>query len=217
MPAYSTVIRTLESLAQQEAAAVRAHGRDATTVGGLISDNVQNYLQQRDPCLGRVNTLTVGMAATYVEYPDCPVEAVDFDDRQQRIKENTRASLTVNQLFSLIDQRHVETTGILLLLRVLVNHIPELTSYQKEVSIRYRSRAQKLAMPSTTATKVHPLGTSGKNETITTDLKDAVFDFLGQVGQEREQYTRQLVLFCGDGLTFEKAVLLKYISISPKI
>ncbi|KAI0740267.1 hypothetical protein C8Q76DRAFT_781188 [Earliella scabrosa] len=99
-----------------------------------------NYLLQRDPALGRVNAMNIGIAATYIEAPDCPAQALDFDDKQRRLAENARSSLTVTQLVGFIDQRHVETQG----------------------------------------------------------------------GQEPERYNRQLVLFCGDGLTFEKIVLLKH-------
>ncbi len=215
MPSYSTVLRTLDALAKQEADLVRQHGEDKTTAKGFIGDNIQNYLEQRDASLGRVNTLITGMAATYVEYPDFPIEAFDFEDRQRRIASHNRRLLTTSKLFALIDQHHVETVGVLFLLRTIVNHIPELFRYQDDVSIRYRSRGAKLPI-TPKPTKVHPLGTSSKNETITTDLKDAIVDFAGQAGQRRARYNRQLLLFCGDGLTFEKLVLLKhYLRVHP--
>ncbi|KAI0745745.1 hypothetical protein C8Q76DRAFT_604373 [Earliella scabrosa] len=209
MPAYTTVYRTLEGLAKQEAEVVRAHGMDPSLVRFYLGDNVQNFLLQRDPALGRVNAMNIGIAATYIEAPDCPAKALDFDDKQRRLAENARSSLTVTQLLGFIDQRHVETVGILLLLRILVNTIPELAIYQSEVSLRYRTRGKKLPLKEE-CSKVHPLATSGKNETVTTELKDALVDFLQQGGQEPERYNRQLVLFCGDGLTFEKIVLLKH-------
>ncbi|KAJ2972242.1 hypothetical protein NUW54_g12312 [Trametes sanguinea] len=81
MPAYSTVYRTLEELARQEAAAARSYGRAIGSVGHLWFDNVQNYLLQRDPRIGRVNALRIGTAATFVEAPDIPLKALDLDDK----------------------------------------------------------------------------------------------------------------------------------------
>ncbi|KAI0742858.1 hypothetical protein C8Q80DRAFT_1273453 [Daedaleopsis nitida] len=209
MPAYSTVISTLEGLAKQEAERVVEHGKDTTTVKGLITDNIQHFLLQRDLCIGRVNAMKVGMAATYVELHGCPVGALDFADREQRLKENTRASLSVSRLFNLIDQEHLATVGVLFLLRTLAVNIPELAKYQDEVSLRYRTRGRKLRVEPR-ASNVHPLGSSGKNETVTTELKDALVDFLEQAGQEHGQWNGQLMPICGDGLTFEKIVQVKH-------
>jgi hypothetical protein len=58
-------------------------------------------------------------------------------------------------------------------------------------------------------TRVHPLATSAKNEAKTTELKDALIDFLNQMGQRDQDYLRKLVLMGGDGLTYEKLVQLK--------
>ncbi|KAI1783742.1 hypothetical protein LXA43DRAFT_902933 [Ganoderma leucocontextum] len=214
-PAYSTVLRMLDKLAQEEAQAVRAHGQDPTTVASLISDNIQHQHVQRDLRVGRVNKMNIGMAATYVEAQDCPVTALDYDDKMRRVAANERSRLTVPQLIGFIDQSHRQTIGVLFLLRVLVNTIPELSIYKSEVSLRYRTRAAKLrreAAPS----KVHPLGTSAKNETVTTELKDALVDFLEQAGQTRERYNKQLFLCIGDGLTYEKTVQIKnYLRFHP--
>ncbi|KAI1787713.1 hypothetical protein LXA43DRAFT_863532, partial [Ganoderma leucocontextum] len=217
MPAYTTIYRTLEALSKQEEEAVRAHGKDPEMSGFYVSDNVQNVLIQRDPCIGRVTQVNIGMAATYIEAPHFPAKALDFADKQEHIKKNERASLTVNDLFGLIDQRHLETVGILFLLRTLINTIPELSSesYQRELSLRYRTRGAKLRLDAEAA-KIHPLGTSAKKETVTTELKDAIVDFLQQGGQEPGSYNRDLVLMCGDGLTFEKTVQIKrYLQFHP--
>ncbi|KAL1943190.1 hypothetical protein VTO73DRAFT_4265 [Trametes versicolor] len=208
MPAYTTVYHVLEELAQQEAETVRAHGKNSAASGCIWFDNVQNYLLQRDARIGRVNALRIGIAATYVETPDAPLTAFDFDDKQRRLAANERASLTVRQLIGFVDQRHRETVGVLHWLRILVNHIPELARYKESVSLWFRTRAAKQRLPEKPA-PVHPLATSGKNETITTELKDGLVDFLEQCGQEPADYHRRLILCGGDGLTFEKMVQLK--------
>ncbi len=209
MPAYATVYRTLNQLAQQEAETVRAYGKNPMNVGCIWFDNVQNYHLQRDARIGRVNALRIGTAATYVETPDTPITALDLDDKQQRLACNERASPTVPILIGLVDQRHRETVGILHWLRVLVNHIPELDEYKESVSLWFRTRGAKQRLPAKPAV-VHPLATSGKNETITTELKDGLVDFLEQCGQSPGDYHRRLILCGGDGLTFKKMVQLKH-------
>ena len=50
-------------------------------------------------------------------------------------------------------------------------------------------------------TKAHLLASSSRNETITTDLKEALLDFLVQTGQTNEAFKDQLFPIGGDGLT----------------
>ncbi len=208
MTSYNTVYKTMEGLAEQEAHVVLELGKDATTVIFKVMDNVQHHVLMRDARVGRENHMNIGIAATVIEAPTCPVSALDLDNKRQCLAENKRASLTVEQLLSFIDMEHRETVGVLQWMRVLTAHVPQLSSLQEDVSHAYRMRGKKLALPSTAA-KVHPLATSGKNETVTTELKDALIDFMGQTGQRQGAYNRQLMLIAGDGLTFEKLVLLK--------
>lgn len=72
----------------------------------------------------------------------------------------------------------------------------------------YCTRGAKLHLPEW-ATKVHLLASSGKKETVTTELKDALVDFLGQMGQNQGDYLPRLVPMGGDGLTYEKMLQLK--------
>ncbi|KAI9063585.1 hypothetical protein FKP32DRAFT_1676294 [Trametes sanguinea] len=209
MPAYSSVLRTLEDLAKHEASVARAHGRDPGTVGTLWFDNVQNYHLQRDARVGRVNKIHIGIAGTYVEAPNAQVDALDLDDKHRRLLANDRATLSVPQLLRFIDMRHREVVGVLHWIRVLAHHVPELASYQKEVSLRFRTQGAKRRLPAQPSV-VHPLATCAKNETVSTDLKDALVDFLGQLGQQPGDYHRRLFLCGGDGLTFEKMVQLKH-------
>ncbi|KXN86688.1 hypothetical protein AN958_09775 [Leucoagaricus sp. SymC.cos] len=57
-------------------------------------------------------------------------------------------------------------------------------------------------------TKVHPLATSSKNETVTTELKDGLVNFLLQLGQKDGDYHECILLASGDGLTFQKMLEL---------
>ena len=110
--------------------------------------------------------------------------------------------MTVDQLIGWIDQKHLETVGILHWLRVLTDYVPELVEYKYQVSLLFCTRAAKHRIPAR-ATKVHPLATSGKNEVVTTDLKDALLNFFAQIGQTRQNYIRRLIMVGGDGLTYD--------------
>lgn len=208
MPAYSTICKTLKGLAEHEAEVIKLHGEDPKSVGIIWLDNVQNYLLQRDERIGRENTLNIGIAATYVELPNCPPSAMDLEDKRRRLAENRRKDLSVEQLIGFVDMEHREVVGILQWLRVLTRYVPELDSYREEVSLRYRTRGAKHRLPATPS-RVHPLATSGKNETITTELKDTLLDFLEQAGQTPDTFKKQLFMLGGDGLTYEKIVQLR--------
>ena len=156
----------------------------------------------------RKNTLNISIAATYIELDDIDLKAFDLDDKHRRLKENRRQATTVDQLLAFVDNKHIDAVGILQWLRVLTNYIPELQEWKKEVSMLYCMRGKKLHLPEQ-ATKIHPLVSSGKKETVTTELKDALVDFLGQLGQNQGDYLRRLVPVGGDGLTYEKMLQLK--------
>ena len=79
---------------------------------------------------------------------------------------------------------------------------------KNQVLALFRTRTAKLLLPCKRS-KVHPLATSSKNEMVTTELKDAIFDFLSQTGQTKDDFQRCLTVICGDGLTYEKINQLK--------
>jgi hypothetical protein len=198
----------LRSLADQETVVTKAHGRDPTKWGIIRLDNVQQYIRQRDLRIGRENKMQIGIAATYFETEGFVPGADSLDDKRRRIAENKRKDLSVEQVLGWIDQTHLETVGILHWLKVLTDYIPELAELRDHVSLLFRTRAAKHRLP-VCATKVHPLATSGKNEVVITELKDALLDFFAQIGQTREDYLRRLIMVGGDGLTYEKMLLLK--------
>jgi hypothetical protein len=210
MPSYTSIYRTLRKLADQETAATQSHGQNSADWGIIRLDNVQQYIRQRDPRVGRENIMQIGIAATYFEIPrDLFIEgAADLADKRRRITENKRKDLTMQQVLGWVDNTHLEKVGVLHWLKVLMDYIPELDIYREHVSILFRTRVRKHQIP-VHKTTVHPLATSGKNETVIGELKDAVLDFLSQIGQTKENHFNRLMLIGGDGLTYEKLLLLK--------
>ncbi|PPR02512.1 LOW QUALITY PROTEIN: hypothetical protein CVT26_011996 [Gymnopilus dilepis] len=203
MVAYTTVHRSLNDLATYEAINTREHARDPTKFGFLQFDNVQNYMRQRDHRMGRVNKMNIGIAATYCELEDMDPSWADLDDRRRRVAENKRTDLTVDALLKTIDQSHLDLVFSLHWLRVLINSIPELSRWKEHVAMLFRKKAKKLQLP-IKQTRVHPLASSGKNETITTELKEGLCDFLEQLGQVSGDYLPRIFVASGDGLTFQK-------------
>ncbi|KAF6749148.1 hypothetical protein DFP72DRAFT_1014734 [Ephemerocybe angulata] len=208
MPAYTTIYKAVKHLGKQESAATLARGRDPKVVGVIQFDNVQNYTKQRDHRVGRVNHMNIGMAGTFYELEDVNVEALSLESKQELVAKNTRATVTVNTLLGAIDTKHLETVFVLHWLRVLSHYIPQLHAMRSEVSERFRTRAAKIRMDPKPNT-IHPLSTSGKNETITTELNDGLMDFLAQIGQQENDYLKRLILVGGDGLTYQKLLELR--------
>ncbi|THH26734.1 hypothetical protein EUX98_g7456 [Antrodiella citrinella] len=208
MPTYNTVYRTLEHLADHEAKIVREHGKDPTTHGDICFDNLQHNIRQRDVRLGRETIVNIGIAATYYEIPDVDLKAFDIEDKRRRLQEGKRKDLTVEQLLGFVDDKHRETVGMLQWLRVLTNYVPALQPYKEHISMLYRTRGAKQQLP-ICATTIHPLATCQKNETIITELKDAIVDFLDQTGQTSEEHHKRLILFHGDGLSYNVLLSLK--------
>jgi hypothetical protein len=199
--AYSTIYSTLQGLSNHEAKVTEALGRDPKSWPILCFNNVQSYSKRRDLQMGRVNQLRIGTAATVMEAEDFLLETMDVDDRCARIAENRCKDMTVPSLLALVDNIHADVIGALQWLHVLAHYVPELAKYKSEVSELYCTKGAKKPINPYHKTRVHPLATNAKNKAKTTDLKDALLDFLNQMGQQDHDYLRKLVLTGGDGLT----------------
>ncbi|KAJ6602367.1 hypothetical protein B0H10DRAFT_1958115 [Mycena sp. CBHHK59/15] len=203
---YSTIHRNLKALSAEEAAVTFAHGSNPTKAGVLLFDNVQNLTRVRDLRIGRENHMNVGMSTLWVKaWPTIDVKVFDLEDKQKSIANNERASLTVDKLFSFLDQEDADTTGYLQWPEVLVRCMKPLNPQIPEVKARYRATA-KLVIPLDKSI-VHPLSPSGKKETIPSELKEGLLDFFAQVGQVPTDYLPQKLIVGGDGLSY--AMLLQ--------
>ncbi|KAJ7430967.1 hypothetical protein B0H11DRAFT_1763123 [Mycena galericulata] len=205
MAAPVTVRRAMVRLSLEESHATAAHGQNPDTAGFLFVDNTQNYARQYDHRMGRETVMNVGMSGLYMEAPDIDVKVFDLTAKRVLIAQNRRKDVTVDDLLAFLDEDDAELTGTLHLLDVLVRCIPLLKPLQKEVSMRFSATA-KIVVPPGQAI-VHPLACSGKKETIPTELKDGMLDFLQQVGQTPDTYLKRKLPVGGDGLTF--AMLLQ--------
>ncbi|KAJ7195667.1 hypothetical protein GGX14DRAFT_674736 [Mycena pura] len=205
MSAPTTIRRALIKLSQEEGRVTADHGRDPMTAGFLFVDNTQNYARQREQRMGRETVMNVGMSGLWFEAPDVDVEVFDLAAKRALIAKNLRKDVTVDDLLGFLDQQDADLTGTLHVLDVLVRCTPSLKPLRKEISMRFSATA-KLLVPSGQAI-VHPLACSGRKETIPTELKDGMCDFLEQIGQTPESFLKRKLPVGGDGLTF--AMLLQ--------
>lgn len=158
--------------------------------------------------IGRESQMNVGMAATVAEVLDYDANAFNLDDKLAHVAQNKRKDLTVDSLAAMVDYDHLNTVGSLHFLRTLVHYVPHLHKYKPDVAKLFREDGAKLRVP-VRRTVVHPLGTVGKSETATVELRDGIEDFLEQMGVTEASPPR-LVFIGGDGMSFEKLLNLKY-------
>ncbi|KAJ7736360.1 hypothetical protein DFH07DRAFT_966872 [Mycena maculata] len=205
MSAPTTICHALIKLSQEEAQVMADHGRDPTTAGVLFVGNTQNYARQQEQHMGCETVMNVGMSGLWFEAPDVDVEVFDLAAKRALIALNLQKDVTVDDLLGFLDQEDADLTGTLHVLDVLVRCMPSLKPLCKEISMRFSAMA-KLSAPSGQAI-VHPLACSGKKETIPTELKDGMCDFLQQIGQTPESFLKRKLPVGGNGLTY--AMLLQ--------
>ena len=205
---FTTTLKTLRTLARQNAMEITRLGVDVDRWFISRFDNVQEQSRQYEQRIGRENTMHIGVAGTVAEVEDFIPSAADLDDRLVRIQQGHRKDLTVEKLLGMIDFDHLDLVASFQWLQTLVNHIPSLYCYKKDISKAYRDSVCKFLIP-TKKTCIHTLAPVAKNEAVTTDLRDTLVDFLAQLGQHEDSYVRRLALMGGDGLTFEKIIKVK--------
>ncbi|KAI0353618.1 hypothetical protein OH77DRAFT_1406859 [Trametes cingulata] len=207
---WSATYQLLIRLAKQEANEVSELGQDLKRWPVVRFDNVQQYHKQREYRIGRESAMKVGVAAYAAEALDFSPQAADLDDKLRRIAQNERMGLTVDKITDLTDYDHHETVMTLQWLQTLVTYIPALASHRAAVAELFHTDGAKLRAPChNQKTRIRPLATVAKNEAVTTELREAVDDFLEQLGQKSDRFTRRIIPMGGDGLTFEKLVQLK--------
>ncbi|KAJ6625297.1 hypothetical protein B0H10DRAFT_2161892 [Mycena sp. CBHHK59/15] len=162
-------------LSSAEALITSAHGSDPMKAGILLFDNVQNLAHVRDHRIGRENHMNVGMSGLWRQ--------------RQRITYSERANLSVERLFSFLDQEDADTTGHLAWLEVLGGGQGPYCGTAKLVIPLEKS-------------VVHVLAPSGKKQTIPSELKDAS-------GQTATNYLPRKLVIGGDGLSYAMVLQLQ--------
>jgi hypothetical protein len=210
VPSLNTMHRIMADLGGWEIGLVKTLYDQPPHIVKIIADNVQHFLRAHEARMWKTNKLVYGMAATSVEMDFVDdSSAFNLDRKQEAIAQGNRKALTVNDLHQLINAKHRLLVGDLHWLNILVSAIPQLRHLKPQVDKLFEDLPASLRIPSDHQTRMHPLQSNGRNETIITDLKAAVLDFLAQHGITKHTFRRVLVLFGGDGLTYEKLLALK--------
>ncbi|KAJ3559455.1 hypothetical protein NM688_g327 [Phlebia brevispora] len=209
---WKATCRLLRRLGAQTSAEIRELGCSEAKAGIVRFDNVQRWFKQRELRMGREDRMNIGVAATVAEVIDFDPEAFDLDEHLAEIRRNKRDHLRVDDFLALIDLDHMYLMGELQWLETVVNIVPQLRRYKPRLAEIRRTEGAKLRVP-VHRTVVHPLGTVAKNEAVTVELRDALLDFLAQMGiKEGGGHKRQVVYVGGDGMSFEKTIVCQYYS-----
>ncbi|KAJ7480367.1 hypothetical protein B0H11DRAFT_1724975 [Mycena galericulata] len=217
MPSLETIKASLRGFSEQKAAKIRMMGRDTAVfeqdgrkmvkANIIIFDNSQHFRRQRERRIGRENMMVIGISATFIQFL-VDAAACDPLDRRRQIKLNLRRNITVETLLSFIDFPHLRNVGILQFLSALATYIPEAAEHKSEIHLRYRTRCKKRQLP-LKKSDMHTLASSGKNEAIIPELKDALLDFQQQLGQTEDDYDFKLWFGGGDGMSYNNMLLVK--------
>jgi hypothetical protein len=209
VPTLKTIHRILRMFGRQDIADLQAKHRLGLRIVKAIMDNVQHYLRAWQERMWRSNQLIIGTAATSVEVTLASPGAFMVADKQKEVDAGRRKDLTVYGLKALIDSQHRMSVSELHWVRALVFSIPQLARYKPIVIEHFAKTRKALPIPSGHRTQTQPLKSNGYNETIYVELLAAVHDILAQHGISKESHHRIVVLLGGDGLTYEKLLVLK--------
>jgi hypothetical protein len=209
IPSLSEMHRIMAILGVREINKIKMLYQRSGYLVKIVMDNVQHYLRAHESRVWRTNKLVYGTAATSIEMDFIEdISAFDIDRKEAAIANDDREH-TLQDFHALIDTEHLLGVNDLHWVKALVTAIPELQHLQPDVDQLFSELPGSLAVPHDHQTMTHSLQSNGRNETIFPDLKAAILDYLAQHGITKQTFKRQLVLFGGDGLTFEKILALK--------
>lgn len=208
---YHAVYEALKKQAAHDQVAVKTLGSSTSATIMLRLDNVQVYVNPRDPRLARQSHMLHGTAGTGFVVEGFNASALELPRKRERLAENKRKALTCDDIWGNIDHEHLDVVCVIQWLRVLVDYIPQLSPYKPAVQKLYADdvKGDKHCSPKNRKTKLYPLPTNGWNETRISDLKKSLEDLLASVGQTPDNYNERLIFIGGDGLTYERMVQLK--------
>ncbi|KAI0048193.1 hypothetical protein FA95DRAFT_1657992 [Auriscalpium vulgare] len=179
----------------------------------VVFDNIQAYARSWAIRLGRAARMITGTGGTGVQMEDCAPNAFDAAPIQEKIEQGARRNVTAADITASIDTEHIDRVLQYHWADVLVSYVPSLALYRKDLSRKFETNTKKHQINKTRHTKVYPLGTNNANEASTKGLKDAVSDFLNQLGITKSNLGGRLIFFHGDGKTFDGLhKMKKYVS-----
>ncbi|KAI0038499.1 hypothetical protein FA95DRAFT_1505585, partial [Auriscalpium vulgare] len=211
---YSTVREALVTMSTAERTLLMRRFADPDAEPPIVLfDNIQNYDRVYDVRMGRDNKMITGCMGTSVKMEDCPKDAFDIGPIQANIENGARRNVTATEIMGKIDDIHIDNILCYHWADVLVSYVPSLALYRSELSEKFEKNTMKHQINKQRHTKVFPLGTNSANEASTKGVKEAIADFLHQLGIKASNIGNRLIFFHGDGKTFDGIhKMKKYVS-----
>ncbi|KAI0050052.1 hypothetical protein FA95DRAFT_1603903 [Auriscalpium vulgare] len=213
---YTTTRAALVAMSTAQREKVRRLFADPDVVPPIVVfDNIQTYARRWFHRIGAASRMLTGTWGTAVKMYDCKPDAFDIRPILEKKEAATRRDIKASNIMDKIDHKHLHTVATFHFLEVLVAFVPALAHYRSDVSKRFKEAAQKVPINPKRRTEVYPLGTNSANEVSTKGLRDALADFLKQLGITQDTIGNRLMFFHGDGKSFDGMhKVLKYLSIS---
>ncbi|KAI0312871.1 hypothetical protein OF83DRAFT_1066483, partial [Amylostereum chailletii] len=210
---FTTTSEALSTAADEKWVVMKARFKNFVTDPILVVfDNIQSLARSRISRLGARNRMVTGTGATAVEMEDCPPGAFNLHAIRERYEAGTRRNITVDDIRNSMDNEHLMVVFLYHWLDALVQFVPALTPYRAQVTRMFDDNTRKHQINPHRHTKVHPLSTNGANETTTPGLREAIHDFLSQLGLGEDGTVDHLMFFHGDGKSFEGIHKVKKLS-----
>ena len=207
-PSYHSVIDGLKKYTSKDMLTIKDVSKGTASWWVLHLDNIQHYVHPRHFRIGCEASMKIGCAATLFGFESYTPVTVDITKKQQCIALNKRQMLTFKQLHSLINYKHLDQVCTLQILRTLVYYVPSLRKCACSVQQMYKTTVAICQLP-VHKTEIYLLPTNGRNETVTSELLQALLDFVQVMGFTEDEPLTCLFFAGGDGLTYEHMVLLK--------
>ncbi|KAI0308620.1 hypothetical protein OF83DRAFT_1036144, partial [Amylostereum chailletii] len=201
---FTMTEEALSTAAEEKRVVMKARFKNFVTDPILVVfDNIQTLARTRISCLGLKNQMLNGTGATAVEMEDCPPEAFNLGPIREKYESGTRREITVDDICKQTDNDHLMLAFSYHWLDALVQFVPALALYRAQVTRMFDDSTRKHQINPSRHTKVHPLSTNSANETTTSGLREAIHDFLSQLGLGQDGAVDHLMFFHGDGKSFE--------------
>ncbi|KAI0055021.1 hypothetical protein BV25DRAFT_1922169 [Artomyces pyxidatus] len=213
---YSTVHTTLVTMAVAERKVVQELFATPDADPPLVVfDNMQAMARRREQKLGTANKMIIGTGATAVKMENCEPGAFDLAPILEKYEQGGCRELRIQDVLDKIDIERMQKVFAYHWLDALVTYVPDLAVYRTEVSKLFARNIRKHQINPKQHTTVYPLSTNSANEVSTRGLKDALTDFLKQLGITKTTLGKRLIFFHGDGKSYEGMLKVKkYLSAS---
>ncbi|KAI0312034.1 hypothetical protein OF83DRAFT_1067874, partial [Amylostereum chailletii] len=210
---YTTTRNSLVTTAEMERAELKKRLENFAEEPVLVVfDNIQTLHRQRNNRIGTKNRMITGTGATAVEMEDCPPGAFNLAPIREKYEAGARHEIIVDDIRKKTDSEHLRRVFAYHWLIILLEWVPALALYRSDALKRFANQTEKHQIDTKRHTKVHPLGTNGANETTTSGLREAIFDFLSQLGLTENSMVDHLMFLHGDGKSFEGIHKVKKLS-----